>query len=31
MASIEQYRKLVQDALKARVYTRPDVETQTIF
>ncbi|MFQ5615178.1 MAG: XisI protein [Anaerolineales bacterium] len=31
MAQVERYRQLVQEVLKARVYPKPDVETQTIF
>ena len=31
MAQIEQYRQLVQDVLKQRVYPKPDVEGQIIF
>ena len=31
MATVEKYRQLVKELLEARVWTRPDVETQTIF
>ena len=31
MAQVEEYRGLVQELLKARVWTRPGVESQTIF
>ncbi len=31
MARIEYYRQLVQDVLKSRVYSDPDIEVQTIF